>query len=91
MPDSRTLRVDDRIRFVSLPEEWTNPKYTVQAESVAFMRTLIARKSSCRISKIKEDGYPWIEARTQMPDGTTEHHGWGIYEATGWRLVQKRS
>ncbi len=91
MPDPRELRVGDRIRFVSLPEEWKNPDYHVRQESVDFMKLLISRRRSCRVAGIEEDGYPWINARVRLEDGTIEHHGWGVYEATGWRKVQRRS
>ena len=30
MPDPKSLRVGDRVRFVSLPEEWDDPGYVVR-------------------------------------------------------------
>ncbi|MHC4516665.1 MAG: hypothetical protein ACYS5W_23645 [Planctomycetota bacterium] len=90
MPDPKSLRVDDRVRFVALPDEWRKPGYTVDPESVELMETLIARRRSCRVSGIAEDGYPWIEARVRDADGQMIHHSWGIYESTGWIRVRKR-
>ena len=89
MPDPRKLKVGDRIKFVSLPDEWTAPGCVVSKKSIAFMKAMIARKWPSRICKITEDGYPWIEARMKEGDCTV-YHGWRIYEKTGWRLVRKR-
>ena len=88
MPDPRQLKVGDRVRFVSLPEAWQHPKYRVDSESRELIELLIARRRPCRISRITEDGYPWIDARVRRPDGTIAYHSWGIYESTGWRLVR---
>ena len=54
------------------------------------MELLISRRRSCRVAGIGEDGYPWIEVRVRLEDGTIEHHSWGIYESTGWRKVERR-
>lgn len=89
MRDPKRLKVGDKIKFVTLPDEWSAPGVRVPPESIAFMKKLIARKWPSRICRIEEDGYPWIQAR--MKDGDElVHHGWGIYEKTGWRLVRKR-
>jgi hypothetical protein len=90
MPDPRELKIGDRIRFLSLPDEWNDPKCCVFEESVAFMRTLISRRRACRVAEIHADGYPWINARVRSIDEVLEYHSWGIYEASGWRLVRKR-
>jgi hypothetical protein len=89
MPSPRRLRVGDRVRFVSLPEEWNAPGYTIHKSSVEFMKRMIRRGRSCRIAFI-EGGGPWIVARLRCKDGRREYHQWRIIEKTGWRLVEKR-
>ncbi|MEZ6194515.1 MAG: hypothetical protein R3F20_02140 [Planctomycetota bacterium] len=92
MPDPSPLNVGDRVRFVSLPEEWSTPGYSVHPSSRAFMRTLVARGRSSRIAGINEFGQPWIRARLRRRDGRIEYHQWEITEATGWvRVVPRRS
>jgi len=88
MPDPKSLNVGDRIRFVSLPDEWQAPGYTVLDEDVEFMKTLIARGRPSRVYEIDEYGTPWIAARIHV-DGQSEDHYWGIFERTGWRLVRR--
>ena len=89
MPDPKTLKVGDRVKFVSLPEEWKTPGYLLPAEDAAFMKAMVARTWPSRVYKIEEDGAPWIAARMKQR-GIMHHHSWGIYEETGWRLVRKR-
>ena len=89
MPDPKELKPGDRVRFVSLPEEWKNLQVKVPEEDVAFMRTMVLRRWPSRICEIDEYGTPWIEARIRRK-GNVEHHRWGIHERTGWRLVRKR-
>lgn len=40
MSDPKKLKVGDRVQFVSLPEEWQDPRYTVLPDSVQFMKTM---------------------------------------------------
>ena len=87
MPDPKKLKVGDRIRFVSLPDEWQDPKFTIFEECMEIM---ISRNWPSRIYEIDEYGTPWITARVRVK-GQIEHHTWEISEATGWRLVGKRS
>lgn len=89
--DPRTLRVGDRVRFVSLPRQWDAPEYRVDAEDVDFLQLLISRRRPCRVARVDEFGYPWIDARTRDPDGKTVYHSWRIAEWTGWRRVVPRS
>lgn len=90
MPDPRTLKVDDLIRFVSLPDEWDQPGYTVHRDSIRFMKAMIARSWPSRISEIDEAGYPWIDARIRWR-GRWAYHRWNIMEHSGWRRVKRRS
>ncbi|MCA9322294.1 MAG: hypothetical protein KDB53_16250 [Planctomycetes bacterium] len=91
MPDPRELRVGDRVRFVSLPTEWESPTYSIQADSVKFMRTLIARNYSQRISEIDEHGFPAICATIRDRKGQVSSHWWLIVETTGWVRVKPRA
>jgi hypothetical protein len=90
MPDPMTLKVGDRVRFISLPQEWDDPKYQVQPCSVRFMKELVARTWPSRVFRIDDVGTPWIRARfTTGP--VKGYHEWGIMEHTGWRKVTVRS
>ncbi|QDT40914.1 hypothetical protein Pan241w_09730 [Gimesia alba] len=89
MPDPKQLKVNDRVRFVSLPEEWDNPKFTVHASCVRFMKQLIQRKYSSQIHELDENGFPLIEARIRTGK-VIVYHGWCIFEETGWVKVQPR-
>jgi len=89
MPDPRSLKVGDRVRFVSLPEEWSHPEFHVPREDLIFMNSMIQRTWPSRVSEIDEFGYPWIRARMRTR-GKVHHHRWMISEATGWRRVEHR-
>lgn len=89
MPIPLELKVGDRVRFVSLPEEWKQPGYSIQRESVAFMKRMVKRTSPARVAMIDEYGTPWIFAQT-IERGKKHYHSWAITEATGWRLVIPR-
>lgn len=90
MPDPKSLKVDDRVRFIALPDEWERPGYQLPKESLAFMKAMIKRTWSSRVYMIDEYGTPWIEARMRQR-GRYVHHSWGILESTGWRKVVRRS
>lgn len=89
MPDPKELKVNDRVRFVSLPEEWDDPQYQVFACSVRFMQRLIKRGRASRVKKIDRYGTPWIAARFRQGK-VIHYHSWGITEETGWVKVQSR-
>lgn len=89
MPDPRKLKIGDRVRFVSLPEEWSRPNYTLHKECLAFMKAMIRRDFPSRVYQIDEFGIPWIAAR-MFRRRRWEYHTWGIFESTGWRLVKPR-
>ncbi|MBN1589639.1 MAG: hypothetical protein JW888_09000 [Pirellulales bacterium] len=89
MPDPKKLKVGDRIKFVSLPDEWQDQEFTIHEDDVEFMKIMIARNWPSRVYEIDEYGKPWIYARVRSEDGW-EHHTWGICEKTGWRIVRKR-
>ncbi len=89
MPDQKKLKIGDRVKFVVLPDEWDAPGCSINDEDVTFMQAMIARKGASRVFRIDEEGFPWIKARIKNLCGI-EHHDWGIFEQTGWRLVRKR-
>jgi len=90
MPDPRTLKVGDKIRFISIPAEWASPTWKVPKESRRFMQHMLTRRFPSRVYEIDEHGFPWIAARLQIK-GKIEHHTWAIKESTGWRKVHKRN
>lgn len=89
MPEPQSLKVGDLVRFVTLPEEWSRPGYTIHAESISFMKDMIRRSWPSRVWMIDEYGQPWIQARIRKRT-RTHYHSWAIMESTGWRLVNRR-
>lgn len=89
MPDPKQLKVGDRVRFVSLPDEWEDPESTILPDSIEFMNVMIARLWPSRVYEVDECGTPWIAAQIRQGD-QIEHHRWGITEESGWRLVKPR-
>ncbi len=89
MPDPKTLKVGDKIRFVSIPDEWSDPNVFVHKDDVKFMKAIISRGLPSRIYDVDEYGTPWVEMRLQGPDGL-EQHTWSIMEKTGWKKVVRR-
>jgi hypothetical protein len=89
MADPRSLKVGDLVRFVTLPDEWSQPNCSVHPSTIAFMKTMVKRSWPSRVYEIDEDGYPWISARIHKR-GKREHHFWMIAESTGWRVVTRR-
>lgn len=88
MPDPNDLKIGDRIRFVSTPDEWNQPGYRVPAMTRRFIKTMIRRRFPSRIKRI-EYGMPWIDARIKVK-GKIHYHTYGIDETSGWRLVKSR-
>lgn len=89
MPDPLSLKVNDLVRFTSLPSEWSEPGYRIPQMSIRLMKKLTRRTWPSRICRINESGYPWIEARI-LERGKLVYHSWMITESTGWRLVVRR-
>jgi hypothetical protein len=89
MPDPATLKVGDKIRFISVPDEWASPDCGVSRESRRFMKHMLMRGFPSRVYEIDEYGRPWIAARLRIK-GKIEHHTWAIVERTGWRKVAER-
>ena len=89
MPDPSQLRINDLIRFVSIPDSWSDPECFVHEDCRAFMNHLLESAKPHRIKTIDDDGVPWIEVQVRDDDGTTIHHTWAILEETGWRRVDE--
>lgn len=89
MSDPRKLKPGDRVRFIVIPDERSQPNVTVPEESREFMEKMIKRRFSSRVNRIDEYGHPWIEARIKVGE-RIEWHRWAITETTGWRKVKKR-
>ncbi len=62
MPDPKSLKVGDLVRFTALPDEWTRPGFYVHRDSIMFMKAMIKRTWPSRISEIDEYGRPVIHA-----------------------------
>ncbi len=90
MPDPTTLKVNDKVKFISIPKEWSKPGYRIDIDSINFIKLLIKRKSPSRVFEIDEYGYPFIAARTKEGK-LTIMHTWLISEHSGWRKVKKRT
>jgi hypothetical protein len=90
MPDPKSLKVGDRVRFVAIPAEWSQPGFAVHAFDRSFMKQMIRRTWPSRVYEIDEYGQPWISARIREKDGKLHFHSWAIFESTGWRLVNRR-
>jgi len=90
MPDPLLLKVGDFVRFVRIPDEWSQSGHHVPRETMAFMKKMIRRSWPSRISQLDDSGYPWVEARIRER-GKLMHHIWLITESTGWRRVRRRT
>ena len=90
MPDPLSLKIGDRVRFTSLPEERSLADYSTPRESICFMKRMLKRTWPSRVAEIGEYGNPWIHARIRVR-GKVHHHSWSILESTGWRIVAVRT
>ncbi len=90
MPDPKLLKVGDRVRFVAIPTEWSQPGYTLPPCDRSFLKKMIRRTWPPARSEIDEYGQPWISARIREKDGKLPFHSWAIFESTGWRLANRR-
>jgi hypothetical protein len=89
MPDPKSLRIGDLVRFTDLPEEWARPGFLVPGSSRAFMNKMLKRSWPSRVYKVDEQGHAWIRARF-CERGRFHYHDWMIVESSGWRLVRRR-
>lgn len=89
MPNPKTLKIGDKIKFIHHPVEWDDPKFHIDKWDKKFMDILISRGYWQKISKIDEYGKPWIQTRIKNKN-RVEHHGWAIVEKTGWIKYNKK-
>jgi hypothetical protein len=89
MPNPKCLKVGDFVRFVSLPDEWSQKGFSVPHDDIAFMKKMVKRSWPSRVFMIDEYGDPWISARIRER-GKYYYHTWKIAESTGWRQVKMR-
>ncbi len=89
MPNPKCLKVGDLVRFVCLPDEWSQQDFLVSQDDVAFIKKMIKRSWPSRVFTVDEYGEPWISARIRER-GKYHYHSWKIAESTGWRQVQRK-
>jgi hypothetical protein len=87
--DWRKLRVNDRIRFVHMPTEFSQPGYCVHRDTLRVYRRLIDRGRSVRVFMIDEWALPWVQFRFRRKDGRIEYHSLAINH-DGWVRVRTR-
>lgn len=88
--DWRKLRVNERIRFVHMPTEFSRPGYTLHRDTRRAYRRLIERGRPLRVFKIDEWKLPWIHCQFRRKDGRIEYH-WLAINHDGWVRVHRRS
>jgi len=87
------LRVNDRIRIVSLPVKVGQADYQIHADTLRAYRTLIKRRRSVRIDHIDDWGMPWFHFKLRRKNGKWEYHYMGVAsEDKNWvKVVRKKS
>ena len=91
--DWRRLRVGDRIRFVSMPTEFSRPGYFVHPETLRVYRRLIERRRPVRVAFLDDwddSKAPWIRCQFRRKDGRIEYHSLMINH-DGWVRVKSRA
>ena len=89
MPNPKNLKINDKVKFVSIPEEWSAKDYRVFPEDIKFMKKLIKRSWPCRICEMDQYGNPCIHIKLKNKD-KYEYHSWSITEKTGWIKIIPR-
>ena len=91
--DWRKLRVGDRIRFVSMPTDISQPGYVVHRDTLRVFQRLIERRRPVRVAFLDQWGdgkAPWIRCRFRRKDGRIEYHSLMI-DHDGWVRVRARA
>jgi hypothetical protein len=70
----RALQVGDRVQIVHYPSEFSKHDYTLHAETRDAYRHLIETNTTLVVSKLDDDGYPWIDFEIIGSDGRVEYH-----------------
>jgi hypothetical protein len=87
--DWRKLRLNDRVRLVHLPTEFSQPGYFVHRDTLRVYRRRIDRGRSVRVFKIDEWKIPWVQFQFRRKDGRIEYYSLAINH-DGWVRVQRR-
>ena len=91
--DPSQLKVNDRIRIVSLPVKVGQPGYQIHVDTLRAYRALIKRRQSVRISYIDDWGMPWFAFKLRRKRGDWEYHSMGVgIDDQNWvKVVRKKS
>jgi len=88
--DWKKLRVGDRVRFVSMPTEFSRPGYYVHRDTLRVYRRLIQRRRAVRVVYLDDWKLPWIRCQFRCKDGRIEYHSLAINH-DGWDRVRPRA
>lgn len=69
-----SLRVGDRVLVVHYPCEFSDHDYTMHDETRDAYRQLIESRQLLTVSRIDDDGYPWVEFEITGKNGRLEYH-----------------
>jgi hypothetical protein len=85
----RTLKVNDQIRIVEVPTEFSRPGYYIHRDTLRAYKRLVARGRPLRICEIDAWCIPWIHFRFRRSNGRLEYH-WLAVNHDGIVKVQPR-
>ena len=85
----RTLRVGDKVRLTKVPPEFLREEYSIHRDTMRVYKKLLARRRPLRIYSIDEYGYPWVECRFRLKDGSLVYH-WLAFNHGGLVRVRPR-
>jgi hypothetical protein len=86
------LKVNDRIRIVSLPVKVGQEGYQIHDDTLRSYRALIKRRRSVRIARIDDWGMPWFAFKLRRKNGAWESHYMGVaIDDQNWvKVVRKK-
>lgn len=87
--DWRKLQVGDRVRFVRLPTEFSQPGYFVHKDTLRLYKRLIARRRSTQVAYLDDWQRPVICYRFIGKSGRMEYHSL-IIDDDSWVRVKPR-
>ena len=86
MPDPKSLKIGDKIKFISVPSEWNNPDFMLYPESKEFMDDLINQNAIVVINRIDEYQNAWFDVVIVSGKSKGEN-SWAVFESSGWVFV----
>lgn len=93
MPDPKTLKIGDRIRILSVPQNDLQQRERELAENTEMpgwtadsIERIIEQSPVVSISRIDEYGCVWYDVAIIGPDGQEEEHSLIVYEDGTWEL-----